>query len=91
MCSRYERTDHIATPMCYVHEHVTAAKMFGTTGLLIISIAEPEQVNRLIDAGLVWYHENCVVTQHRITARVTSMGTWQGSVRTYHDVGAARS
>jgi hypothetical protein len=43
-----------------------------TTGPLTISVAEPEQANRLIDAGLVWYHElhdcepfdgNCVVTQ----------------------------
>ena len=43
-----------------------------TTGPLIISVAEPEQANCLIDAGLVWHHElhdcepfdgNCVVTQ----------------------------
>jgi hypothetical protein len=43
-----------------------------TTGSLIISVAEPEQANRLIDAGLIWHHElhdcepfdgNCVVTQ----------------------------
>jgi len=43
-----------------------------TTGPLIISMAEPEQANRLIDAGLVLHHElhdcepfdgNCVVTQ----------------------------
>jgi hypothetical protein len=43
-----------------------------TTGPLIISVAEPEQANRLIDAGLIWHHElhnckpfdrNCIVTQ----------------------------
>jgi hypothetical protein len=43
-----------------------------TTGPLIISVAEPEQANRLIDAGLIWHHElhdcepfdgNCMVTQ----------------------------
>jgi len=42
-----------------------------TTGPLIISVAEPEQANCLIDAGLVWHHGlhdcepfegNCVVT-----------------------------
>ena len=39
---------------------------------MIISVAEPEQANRLIDAGLIWHHElhdcepfdgSCVVTQ----------------------------
>jgi len=43
-----------------------------TTGPLIISVAEPEQANRLIDASLIWHHElhdcepfnrNCVITQ----------------------------
>ena len=43
-----------------------------TTRPLIISVAEPEQANRLIDAGLIWHHElhdcepfdgNCIVTQ----------------------------
>ena len=43
-----------------------------TTGPLIISVAEPEQANRLIDAGLIWQYElhdcepfegNCVITQ----------------------------
>ena len=37
--------------------------MCGTTGPLIISVAEPEQGNRLIDAGLVRHHENCVVAR----------------------------
>jgi hypothetical protein len=43
-----------------------------TTGLLVISVAEPEQANRLIDVGLVWHYElhdckpfnrDCIVTQ----------------------------
>ena len=43
-----------------------------TTGPLVISVAEPEQANRLIDAGLVWHYElhdckpftrDCIVTQ----------------------------
>jgi hypothetical protein len=43
-----------------------------TTRPLIISVAEPEQANSLIDAGLIWHHElhdcepfngDCVVTQ----------------------------
>ena len=42
------------------------------TGLLIISVAEPEQANRLINAGLIYgyklhncepYDGNCVITQ----------------------------
>jgi hypothetical protein len=43
-----------------------------TTGPLVISVAEPEQANRLIDTGLVWHYElhdcepfnrDCIVTQ----------------------------
>ena len=43
-----------------------------TTGPLIISVTEPEQANRLINAGLIWQYElhdcepfegNCVITQ----------------------------
>jgi hypothetical protein len=43
-----------------------------TTGPLIISVTEPEQANRLIDAGLIWQYElhdcepfdgDCVITQ----------------------------
>ena len=43
-----------------------------TTGPLIISVAEPEQANRLIDAGLIWQYElhdcepfegSCKITQ----------------------------
>jgi hypothetical protein len=42
-----------------------------TTSLLVISMAEPEQANCLIDAGLVWHYElhdckpfnrDCIVT-----------------------------
>jgi hypothetical protein len=56
-----------------------------TTDLLVISVAELEQANRLIDTGLVWYYKlyncklfsrDCVVTQcfkcyqYRYVARV---------------------
>jgi hypothetical protein len=43
-----------------------------TTGPLIISVTEPEQANRLIDAGLIWQYElhncepfegDCIITQ----------------------------